>query len=373
MRRINLRKPKDAGPVGQEIAPTEGDSLVLNEISKSPLLKMEKENKKESWKKIGVGAAITMHGGGLGFGRLDPAGGKITLNNAGKIEIAFGFEEIGQGLLAVIETLTTKEIGCSPTDLEIVIGDTDKVPSSGSSTASRGTSMVWHSLQRLKGPFIENMLEKASAASGYPKEQLFLGANGVWLRDQPVEKLAVTYKQLSDENKDQSIRVETQFDFPTTPDAIPGGHFLYSFAAVAVKVEVDLLTGTVKVIDIDQAVSAGPVVNPIGYLGQIEGGSIMALGYTLLEEAQMIQGRYVTENFDTYMIPGIGDIPTNMHVKAMEELWEGDSYGPRGVGEIGTVALAPAIARAIYNATGHWVTKLPVSREEILQTGETVV
>ena len=128
------------------------------------------------------------------------------------------------------------------------------------------------------------MLEKASAASGYPKEQLFLGANGVWLRDQPVEKLAVTYKQLSDENKDLSIRVETQFDFPTTPDAIPGGHFLYSFAAVAVKVEVDLLTGTVKVINIYEAVSAGPVVNPIGYLGQIEGGSIMALGYTLIKK-----------------------------------------------------------------------------------------
>ena len=373
MRRINLRKPTDLGPVGQEIAPTEGDSLVLNEISKSPLLKMEKENKKESWKKIGIGAAITMHGGGLGFGRLDPAGGEISLNKAGKIEIAFGFEEIGQGLLAVIETLTTKEIGCSLADLEIVIGDTDKVPSSGSSTASRGTSMVWHSLQRLKGPFIEKMLEKASATSGYPKEQLVLGANGVWLRDQPVEKMAVTYKQLSDETKDQSIRVETIFDFPTTPDAIPGGHFLYSFAAVAVKVEVDLLTGTVKVIDIDQAVSAGPVVNPNGYLGQIEGGTIMALGYTLLEEARMIQGKYVTENFDTYMIPGIGDIPTNMHVKAMEELWEGDSYGPRGVGEIGTVALAPAIARAIYNAIGHWITKLPVSREEILQTREPIV
>ncbi|WP_338448538.1 xanthine dehydrogenase subunit D [Niallia oryzisoli] len=368
MRRINLRKPTDPGPVGQEIAPTNGDALVLEEISKSPLLKMEKEIKKESWKKIGVGAAISMHGGGLGFGRLDPAGGKISLNKAGKIEISFGFEEIGQGLLAVIETLTTQIIGCSPADLVIVIGDTDKVPSSGSSTASRGTSMVWHSLQLLKGPFIEKMLEKASQASGYPKEQLFLNDNGVWLRDNGVEKLAVTFKQLSYETMDQSISVETRFDFPTTPDSIPGGHFLYSFAAVAVKVEVDLLTGTVKVVDIDQAVSAGPVVNPNGYLGQIEGGTIMALGYSLLEEARMIQGRYVTENLDTYMIPGIQDIPTNMHLKAIEELWEGDSYGPRGVGEIGTIALAPAIARAIYNATGHWVTKLPVAREELLQT-----
>ncbi|MBY0095752.1 xanthine dehydrogenase subunit D [Mesobacillus maritimus] len=369
MRKRNLRKPTDCGPVGQEIAPTNGDELVLKEIAHSPLLKTEKAHKQDSWKKVGTGVALTMHGGGLGFGRLDPAGGKIALNQDGKIQIMFGFEEVGQGLLAVIETLTTKAIGCSTADLEIVIGDTDKAPHSGSSTASRGTSMVWHSLERLKGPFIEKLVTQASAISDYPKEQLVLGENGVWLCENSEEKLVVTYKQLAEE---KTVSVETQFDFPTTPNAIPGGHFLYSFAAVAVKVEVNLVTGHVKVIDIDQAVAAGPVVNPIGYLGQIEGGTIMALGYTLLEEAQMEEGRYVTNNFDSYLIPGIQDIPASMHVRAIEDLWEGDSYGPRGVGEIGTIALAPAIARAIYEATGHWVTKLPVSRDEILQSRERI-
>lgn len=370
MRRTNLRKPTDCGPVGQEIAPSNGDSLVLDEIANSPLLKREEETSKDSWKKTGVGLAMTMHGGGLGFGRLDPAGGRIALVQGGKIQVMFGFEEVGQGLLAVIETLTTKAIGCSPADLEIVIGDTDNVPRSGSSTASRGTSMVWHSLERLKGPFIEKLITKASAVSGYPKEHLVLGATGVWLWENDEEKLVVPYEQLA---HGKPVSVETQFDFPTTPNAIPGGHFLYSFAAVAVKVEVDFVTGHVKVLDIDQAVAAGPVVNPIGYLGQIEGGTIMALGYTLLEEAQMMEGRYVTENFDSYLIPGIQDIPSNMHVRAIEDLWEGDSYGPRGVGEIGTVALAPAIVSAIYDATGHWVTKLPVAREEILQIRERFV
>jgi len=70
MRRKNLRKPTDPGPVGQEIAPTNGDALVLNAISKSPLLKMEKETNKEGWKKIGVGAAITMHGGRSGIWKI---------------------------------------------------------------------------------------------------------------------------------------------------------------------------------------------------------------------------------------------------------------------------------------------------------------
>lgn len=370
LRKKNLRKGTDPGPVGQMIAPTKGDALVLDEIMRSPLLHVDKKADSNPWKKSGVGVALTMHGGGLGFGRLDPAGGEISLNHEGKIEISFGFEEVGQGLLAVIENITTEAIGCAAADLNIVIGDTDRVPHSGSSTASRGTSMIWHSLQRLKGPFTEKLLEVAAKVSDYHKEELFVGEHGIWLNRQQGPRRVLTFKQLFLEN--EPIRIDTKFDFPTTPNSIPGGHFLYSFAAVAVKVDVDLLTGAVKVTHIDQVVSAGPVVNPSGYVGQIEGGTIMALGYTLLEEAAMMQGRYTTENFDTYILPTIQDIPPQMNIKAIEELWDGDMYGPRGVGEIGTVALAPAIVRAIYDATGHWVTKLPVSREEILQVKELI-
>ncbi|WP_061579581.1 xanthine dehydrogenase subunit D [Saccharococcus caldoxylosilyticus] len=370
LRKRNLRKADDLGPVGQEIAPTDGAAQVLKAISQSPLL-----NKKESiergegtdrWKKTGIGVAIAMHGGGLGYGRLDPAGGRISLNEEGKFEIAFGFEEFGQGLLSVIEQLVIKEIGCSANDIKITIGDTDSVPRSGSSTASRGTSMVWHALQRMKDPFKKRLLEKASQCTGVPATQLYLGPSGIWscgLNSEPL----ITYQQIAHETKDDPIQIETEFHFPTTPHSIPGGHYLYSFAACAVKVEVDELTGIVRVKNLEQAVAAGPVIYPTGYLGQIEGGSVMALGYTLLEEAIMEKGKYVTENFDSYLIPTINDIPLSMDITAIEELYEGDPYGPRGVGEIGTVAVAPAIAKAIYDAIGLWVTKLPVSREEIVK------
>ncbi|MED5074381.1 xanthine dehydrogenase subunit D [Anoxybacillus geothermalis] len=371
LRKRNLRKADDLGPVGQEIAPTDGAAQVLKAISQSPLL-----NKKESiewgegtdrWKKTGIGVAIAMHGGGLGYGRLDPAGGRLSLNEDGKIEIAFGFEEFGQGLLSVIEQLVIKEIGCSANDIKITIGDTDRVPRSGSSTASRGTSMVWHALQRMKDPFKKRLLEKASQCTGVPATQLYLGPIGIWSCDGLNSEPLITYQQIAHETKDDPIQIETEFHFPTTPYSIPGGHYLYSFAACAVKVEVDELTGIVRVKNLEQAVAAGPVIYPTGYLGQIEGGSVMALGYTLLEEAIMEKGKYVTENFDSYLIPTINDIPHSMDITAIEELYEGDPYGPRGVGEIGTVAVAPAIAKAIYDAIGLWVTKLPVSREEIVK------
>jgi CO/xanthine dehydrogenase Mo-binding subunit len=110
----------------------------------------------------------------------------------------------------------------------------------------------------------------------------------------------------------------------------------------------------------------------MGYLGQIEGGGMMALGFSLLENADMQQGEYVTRNFDTYLIPTICDIPTEMNVEAIEELLPGDCFGPRGVGEIGSVAVAPALAAAIYDAIGYRVRKLPVSAEEILQAVHSI-
>ncbi|WP_246040231.1 xanthine dehydrogenase subunit D [Ectobacillus funiculus] len=368
LRRRNIRKEHDLGPVGQRIAPTNGAAQVLEEICKKAAGLQGK--KPDVWKKTGTGISITMHGGGLGYGRLDPAGGRLSFGVDGKIEAAFGFEECGQGLLAVIETLIIEEFACSPGDIKITIGDTALVPSSGSSTASRATSMVWQALQRMKEPFRQQLLACAARIGSREADKLQLGPGGVWRRDEEMNApvFYLSYAQLAKRMApEERIVVNTQFDFPTSPDPFIGGHYLYAFSAVLAQVEVDELTGRVKVTCLDQAIAAGPVVSPLGYLGQIEGGGIMALGYTLMEEALIHDGCYVTNNFDSYLIPTIYDVPEQMEVEAIEELCQDDSYGPRGVGEIGTIAVAPAIAKAIHDATGYWVRRLPVSPEEMLQ------
>lgn len=362
IRQKNLRKATDVGPLGQRIAPTDGAAQVLEGVQK--LYKKSKEQYTNTqWKHYGIGIAISMHGGGLGFGRLDSAGGRLSLNNEGKIEISFGFEECGQGLLSVIENLVVEEIGRSREDIKIVIGDTAVVPSSGSITASRGTSVVWQSLQKMKEPFKQKIVRHAAKKLQYPKESLYLGPNGVWQinkKDGP----CLSYKECAEQLLDNTV--ETSFHFPVTPDAVSGGHFLYSFGGVKVDVEVDLLSGKVKVLSIDHVVSAGPVVSPHGYRGQIEGGGVMSLGYTLLEDVKMQNANYIAQNFDTYLIPNIVDVPFETNVYAIEELYEGDCYGPRGVGEIGTIAITPAIVKAIHDAIGCWISKLPISSEEIL-------
>ncbi|QHT47648.1 xanthine dehydrogenase subunit D [Bacillus sp. SB49] len=363
LRKINIRGVDDPGPLNHRIAPTNGASAVLEKMVEH--VKRKELNVPGNGKLTGSGISISMHGGGLGYGRLDPAGGSLTLKKDGKIEAAFGFEEVGQGILNVIETIGVAELNITTEDLIIIIGDTDKVPSTGSTTASRGTSMVWHAFRRMKEPFQRLITQEASRLTGDPYEELRLGPGGVYKRlseerlldFQTIAKHAANGKPLC---------VTTEFDFPTTSDPVDGGHFLYTFSAAYAQVEVDTCSGQVTVTDLDQIVAAGPVVSLIGYRGQIEGGGIMGLGYALMEDAIMDKGRYVTENLDEYLIPTIKDVPKTMLVEPIQELEFGDEYGPRGVGEIGTVAAAPAIASAVFHATGHWMDRLPISPAAVL-------
>ncbi|WP_145321896.1 molybdopterin cofactor-binding domain-containing protein [Paenibacillus xylanexedens] len=414
-RRRNMREKNDPGPLNQRILVTDGLSQVWEALDRSELWQKHQSPPADPslppWIKRGVGAAIAMHGAGLGYGIPDPAGGRLSLNNEGKIEVAFSYEEFGQGLVATLEIMLCDLFQCSTSDLSIIIGDTDRVPHSGSSTASRSTTMAWMALQRLQTPFRSRVLTVASEMSGIPAEQLVTGPGGVWRKDQlPGETpevetagqgegtsekeemqalkgmdqdseagfdsvakegvrscVVVSYAELVMQGDADEWIFDTKFDYPTTPDNVVGGHYLYTYAAVAAEVEVNTLTGETKLLDTRHVVAAGPVINPMGFIGQIEGGSVMALGFTLSEDAVMQDSRYVTTNLDTYLIPTIQDIHTNLEVEAIEDLPEGDSFGPRGIGEIGSVALAPAITAAIHQATGVWINRLPVPREQLVR------
>ncbi|MFB9329003.1 xanthine dehydrogenase subunit D [Paenibacillus aurantiacus] len=376
-RRRNMRRADDPGPFGHPIALTNGAEQVWRTLGQSALFARRGlcadaacDPTSPPWIRKGIGAAFVMHGAGLGFGIPDPAGGRLRLAQDGKIEALFGYEEFGQGLIATLELMLIEEFGFAPDDFRIVIGDTDRVPDSGSTTASRATSMMWQSLRRMREPFRAALLREAAAQLGRPAEELTLGEGGV-LEMGGAMRLVLAYKDLAI-GTNEEIAVETNFIFPASDTKRVGAHLLYTYAAVAVEVEVNTLTGRVQVTDQSHAIAAGPVMNPQGYLGQIEGGSSMALGYTLTEEALMEQGHYMTKNFDTYLIPTISDSRGGFEVFPIEDLPEGDPHGPRGVGEIGSVGLAPAIAEAIFQAVGKRVTKLPIDPSELLQSAVAI-
>jgi len=376
LRRRNLRAAADPGPMGQTIAPTDGAILVWRSAARSRLEARSSVPAEQAgdppWLRRGIGSAIAMHGSGLGYGIPDPGGGRLSLTGEGQLEAAFSFEEFGQGIVATLEIMMLELFGCDAADLSIVLGDTDKAPHSGSSTASRSTTIAYQTLRELQPRLTEAMLTVAAAACGAPQETLATGPGGIWLRPPGSEpRRLLSYRELAERaaRSERPLRFETAIHFPVTPDPVMGAHFLYTCTAVTVEVEVNTLTGAVTVQSQQHAVAAGKVVNPMGYIGQIEGGASMALGFALMEDAEMEGGRYATENLDTYLLPGVADTPATLEIDAIEELAPDDPYGPRGIGEVGSVALAPAIAAAVRDAMGPgvWVAELPIRRETLIR------
>jgi CO/xanthine dehydrogenase Mo-binding subunit len=139
---------------------------------------------------------------------------------------------------------------------------------------------------------------------------------------------------------------------------------VYSFQAVVVDVEVDTATGEVKLKHLYFVYDVGTVINPLIHQGQIEGGIVQGMGYALTEELQLDDGRITTVTLGDYKLPNIAD-----HVPLTTSLVQAKAgpgpFGAKSVAEAGISIVAPAVANAVYNATGVRITELPVTAEKV--------
>jgi xanthine dehydrogenase D subunit/xanthine dehydrogenase C subunit len=390
-RRRNLKRP-DLGFFGHPIAPSERLEAMLNAAAASPLWALgpdAREGSADPDEVIGVGMAMNHHGNGLGSLIPDSGGGRLRLAPDGRIEACFTLDEMGQGLLALVVGVVTSELACGRDDVRPVIGDTNG-PDSGSTTAARGTYVVWRTLRLAGREFADKLCQAAATILKRDAETLQLGIGGI-IERQPVDavpstsdatatsiapsaggvaaasRVLLSYSTLAAAlPADQLPCVDARFDYPTTDYVAGNARLIFASGACVARVAVSRITGEVRVLDLDQRSAAGPVMDVAAYLGQQEGGAVQGIGFTLTEEAVMTQGAYVTRNFDTYLMPSIADAPTRMAVSALEELDAGDDYGPRGVGELGIGAVTPAIANAVFAAIGLCPTTIPISPELIL-------
>ena len=236
-----------------------------------------------------------------------------------------------------------------------------------STTAARGTFVVWKGAELLGADFGAQLRHAAANILGRRPEDLVIAPGG--LRDIRAnsDDLSMSFSALAARLAPQAWpRAECSFDFPKTDYAAGNARFIFAAGAALARVAVDRATGAVYVLDLEQHVAAGPIVDPASYVGQIEGGGMQGLGFTLTEDMIPQAGHYVVDNFDGYMIPTAVDAPQTSRVFALEELEDDDECGPRGVGEVGIGAVTPAIAAAIADACGVWPTVMPISPEHLL-------
>jgi xanthine dehydrogenase molybdenum-binding subunit len=241
--------------------------------------------------------------------------------------------------------------------------DTDLTPDGGPTTASRQTYVTGNA-SRYAAKTLRNAITAAMAEKYDVKPERIRFENGVV----HVNGHSMSLGDVAREMKalGQQPRTLYEYEAPKTQALGTGGdmHFAFSFAAQAVEVEVNTLTGEVRVLRVVAANDVGTAVNPLGLQGQVEGGVMMGLGNCLTEEFIVENGQVVTDHLARYRIPGIMLTPEITSIVVENPTADGP-YGAKGVGEVVSIPTTPAITNAIYNAVGVRFDRLPVDQEVI--------
>jgi CO/xanthine dehydrogenase Mo-binding subunit len=295
----------------------------------------------------GVGLALAWHGAGFtGSGEVYLASvASVELTADGRLRVLTANTEMGQGTKTVFPQMVATELGVPVDWVEYAPQDTAEVLDSGPTVASR-TVMVVGGLVILAARKLKAAVEARNP--GLPFHEAFhddATANGPTRIDQQFEAYPGVV-----------------FDDATyLGDAYPA----YGWAAAVVSVEVDLDTAEVRVLDVIAVDDVGKVIHPILCEGQVEGGTLQAVGYATIEEMKLRDGRYLNDRLATYLIPTALDAP-RIQTILVEAPFSGAPHGAKGVGELPMDVAAPAVVAAIHDATGVWIHELPATPERIL-------
>ena len=148
-----------------------------------------------------------------------------------------------------------------------------------------------------------------------------------------------------------------------TPNATP----FWMVAGAGAEVEVDTETGQVRVTRLINVADVGNPINPKIVETQLSGGALMQLGFTLFEKMHFDGGQVTNASLADYKIPGIHDVPATMQNEIVEAYQENGPFGAKGVGEIATFGVSPAVANAIDDAVGVRLTELPLTAETVFR------
>jgi xanthine dehydrogenase molybdenum-binding subunit len=309
------------------------------------------------------GFAAAYKNTGLGGGAPDIAGAEVELYDNGTFEVRSSSAEMGQGLVTVMRMIVAEEMMVPPEQVKVLVMDTDLTPNGGPTTASRQTYVTGNA-SRYAAKTLRDAITATIAEKYDVKPEQIRFENGIV----HANGHSITYAEVAKEMKQagQQPRAMYEYEAPKTQPLGTGGdmHFAFSFGVQAAEVEVNKLTGEVRVLKVISANDVGMAVNPLGLQGQVEGGVMMGLGNALTEEFIMDNGYVVTDHLARYRIPGIMLTPEITSIIVEHPTADGP-YGAKGVGEICSIPTTPAITNAIYNAVGVRIFKTPVDQEMI--------
>ena len=366
----------------QEPGETTGQGMVLGTCGLAECLKTAARNagwdvkysppqKQRTGRVRGMGMASLFHvGGGAKIYRSDGCGTMLQIDDFGGVTVQTGASEIGQGSETVIAQIVAEELGLPVSSIRVMNSDSDLKPWDVGVHASRTTFTAGNSAQRAAREARHKLLEAAGRLLKRKPDELDLADGNVTdgATAEPLEPIGKIIRAMHFGGKHEMIMTSHFYEPPSEmPDQDHKGDIsaCYAFGTHVAEVEVDLDTGVVKVLGISAAHDVGRVINQLGIEGQIEGGIAQGIGYALYEEVKLQGGRVLNPTFTDYKLVTTREVP-ELKIEFIETHDPAGPHGAKGVAEAPLVPVAPAIANAVFNATGVRITELPMTPERVL-------
>jgi xanthine dehydrogenase YagR molybdenum-binding subunit len=307
----------------------------------------------------GVAAAIYTHW-------RWPGKARVTINGGGSALVEAAAHDIGTGTYTVMAQVAADVLGLAPDKVTVRLGDTrlpESHPAIGSATVSNATAAVMLAARAAREKAIAlTLTDRDAAFAGAAPDDVIVAEGRLALAK---TNLNVTYAELLARNGLSSLVGEG--DYAPIEEA-NGPKAIFSFSAVFAEVRVDAELGLVRLNRFVGAYDAGRIINPKTARSQAIGGIIWGVGQALLEQSETdpASGQFINRNYSGYLVPTSADIPDLdvLFVGGFDE--EASPLGTKGLGELTAVSVAPAIANAVYHATGKRIRDLPVTVEKLL-------
>jgi len=348
LRRRNQLLLGDTTATGQRLEESVGSKEVLEKVlGETGFASHRWCGPRHGRKRRGMGLSFFFHGSGFtGSGEeLLQAEVAVDLLEDGRAQVLASSTEFGQGTWTLFLTIAADALGARLDEVTLADPDTRSVPDSGPTVASRTCMIVGGSLARACRE-LRGRIETHCGDEGSFRERArrFLAAGGD-------PRVRVSYAAPPGLEWDEATY---------RGDAYPA----YGWAADLAEVEVDLDTFEVEVTRFVTAVDVGKAIQPSMVEGQIEGGSLQAIGFAHREVVETRAGRFLQDRMATCIIPTTLDAPA-MEVHLVEEPYSNGPGGAKGVGELPMDGGAPAVVSAIEDALGIALDHVPATPERI--------
>lgn len=333
---------------------TMGLTEVLQAMQAHPAWQ-KRTTRAEAHKKYGIGVAVGGWPGGI-----EPTAASCQLHRDGTLQVHVGSVDL-TGTPTGLAIIAAEAFGINPDKVHVTVGDTSTASFAGATGGSKITYMVGPSVIKAAEDAKQQTLEIAAEEFEAAIDDLEIVEESVQVRGVPDKKLSlrdIASKTMRFGGKHAPVQGNGRHA-NTTPS--PG------FAAQLAEVSIDEETGELTVERLLVVQDVGRAINPMVMHGQLMGGATQGLGWALYEGiVHDSSGQPLTGSWMDYNIPHFTQSAMHLETVAVEVPSPHGPFGARGVGEPPIIATAPAVANAIYNATGVRLTDLPMTAPRIL-------